>query len=306
LDKSIDLIVIGDAMVDVVLPLSDIEDIRSLSQGGVTNTQMSLSPGGAANVAYYMRQLGGRAAFTGRIGDDYYGRLFAEDLRKNGIIANVTTDSIENTGVVHVLVFPNGERFFIDDRGANANLTYEDIDLNLVESSRFVYFLGYSFQDEEAIGNIIKALDSVSGDTRVVFNPGAPNLAEKFRETFTDVIRKYVDILILNEAEARCLTQSASNEETLTSLLAITDIVALTRGELGSVVASKDEIHIIEATPVELVDTTGAGDAYSAGLIHGLCQGWDLRKAGEFASKIAGRVVTQLGARVEISDQSCS
>jgi sugar/nucleoside kinase (ribokinase family) len=301
-DKSIDLIVIGDAMVDVVLPLTDIEDISSLSQGGVTNTRMSISPGGAANVAYYMSQLGGRSAFTGRIGDDYYGRLFAEDLKKHGIITNVTVDSIENTGVVHVLVFPGGERFFIDDRGANANLALEDIDLNLVESSRFLYFLGYSFQDEEAISNIIKAMDSVSGDTRVVFNPGAPNLADKFREAFIDVIRRYVDILILNESEAKRLTQHDSNEEILASLLAITEVIALTRGELGSIVASKDEMHIIEAIPVELVDTTGAGDAYSAGLIHGLCQGWDLRTAGESASKLASRVVTKLGARVDIPE----
>lgn len=302
MEKNIDLIVIGDAMVDVVLPLSDIEDIGSLSQGGVTNTRMSLSPGGAANVAYYMNKLGGRSAFTGRIGDDYYGRVFADDLEKHGITTNVTIDPNENTGVVHVLVFPNGERFFIDDRGANANLAYEDIDLNLVRASRFLYFLGYSFQDEKAIRNIIRVLDSISGHTQVVFNPGAPNLAAKFREEFTDVIRKHVDILILNEAEARCLTQCDSNEEIIASLLTITDIVVLTRGELGSVVAKKDKVHIIAATPVELVDTTGAGDAYSAGLIHGLCRGWDLKTAGEFASKIAGRVVTHLGARADISD----
>lgn len=300
--KSIDLMVIGDAMMDVVLPLSDIEDIGSLSRGGVTNTRMSLSPGGAANVAYYMSRLGGRAAFTGRIGDDHYGRLFADDLEKHGIVANVTVDSNENTGVVHVLVFPNGERFFIDDRGANANLACEDINLSLVESSRFLYFLGYSFQDEEAIRNIITVLNSVSGDTQVVFNPGAPNLAVKFRKEFINVIRKHVAVLILNEAEARCLTQRDSDEEIIDSLLAITDIVAVTRGELGSEVAKKDEIHIIDVTPVDPMDTTGAGDAYSAGLIYRLCQGWDLRAAGEFASKIASRVVSHLGARVDISD----
>ncbi len=301
MEKSVDLIVIGDAMVDVVLPLSNIEDIRSLSQGGVTNTRMSLTPGGAANVAYYMSKLGARSAFTGRTGDDYYGRLFTEDLEKHGITANVTIDPDENTGIVHVLVFPSGERFFIDDRGANVNLTYEDIDLSLVESSRFLYFLGYSFQDEKAIRNIIKVLDGIPGDTQIVFNPGAPNLAVKFRGAFTDVIRKHVDILILNEAEARYLTQCDSNEEILASLLTITDIVALTRGELGSVVAKKDETYIVEATLVEVVDTTGAGDAYSAGFIYGLCQGWDLKSSGEFASKMAGRVVSHLGARTDIS-----
>jgi sugar/nucleoside kinase (ribokinase family) len=299
--KNIDLMVIGDAMVDVVLPLSDIDDIGSLARGGVTNTQMIISPGGAANVAYYMNKLGGHAAFAGRIGDDYYGRLLTTDLEKHGIISNITIDPVENTGVVHALVFADGERFFIDDRGANVNLTYDDIDLNLVESSRFIYFLGYSFQDEKAIKNIIKVLDYASEDKQVVFNPGAPNLATRFRQEFTDVILEHVDILILNESEAQCLTQLESNEEIITPLLSITDTVALTRGKLGSIVASKDEIHIIEAMPAELMDTTGAGDAYSAGLIYGLCQDWDLRASGELASKIAGKVVTRLGARVDIS-----
>ena len=302
MEKSIDLTVIGDAMVDVVLPLSDIEDIGSLSRGGVTNTRMIISPGGAANVTYYLSKLGGQAAFTGRIGDDYYGRLFANDLEKHGIITNIAVDPVENTGVVHALVFADGERFFIDDRGANANLAYDDIDLDMVESSRFLYFIGYSFQDEKAIRNIIRALDIISEDTQVVFNPGAPNLATRFRQEFTEVIRKHVDILILNEEEARCLTRLASNEEMLASLLAMTDIIALTRGESGSIVANRDEIHIIEAIPAEPVDTTGAGDAYSAGVIYGLCQGWDLRTAGELASKIATKVVTSLGARVDISD----
>lgn len=116
--------VIGDAMVDVVLPLSGPLDIESLRQGGVANTKMRLSAGGAANVAFHVRKLGASAAFIGRVGDDHFGRVFLADLESNGITSNVAISLSENTGVVFVLVFPDGERFFIDDRGANANLKY--------------------------------------------------------------------------------------------------------------------------------------------------------------------------------------
>ena len=298
--KNIDCTVVGDAMIDVLLPLSDIEDIHRLSQGGVTNTKMRLLPGGSANIAFYITKLGGSSVFMGRVGDDYFGKVFQEDLGDNGILANVSISKNENTGVVFVLVFPNGERFFIDDRGANDELNYEDIDLDLIRDSKYFFFSGYSLQDKGVGDSIKRLLEETVNDTRVVFNPGAPNLATKFKDTFTDVIGKYVSVLILNEAEARCLTQCASEGETINYLLSLADTVALTKGERGSVVARRDEIYEIKAGTAEVVDTTGAGDAFAGGFIYGLCQGWNLKDAGELASKVAARVVSHLGARVDV------
>jgi len=231
------------------------------------------------------------------VGDDLFGKVFLDDLRRNRVTARVAVDATENAGAVFVLVFPNGERFFIDDRGANANLRYEDIDMNLVRKSEYLYFLGYSFQDDEVIGSIARVLKEVSQDTTVVFNPGAPNLAREFRQPFTEAIREHVNILILSEAEATNLTQYDSEREILASLLSLADIVALTKGERGSIVARQDEVHAVKASRVVVLDTTGAGDAYAAGFIYGLSRNRDLRAAGEFASGIAADVVTHFGAR---------
>ena len=82
LSPDIDCTVIGDAMIDVVLPLTDVQDITSLAEGGVTNTKRRLFAGGAANIAYYVKQLGGSSAFIGRVGDDHFGKLFLDDLEK--------------------------------------------------------------------------------------------------------------------------------------------------------------------------------------------------------------------------------
>ncbi|MCK4723055.1 MAG: hypothetical protein KAT75_07115 [Dehalococcoidia bacterium] len=131
----------------------------------------------------------------------------------------------------------------------------------------------------------------------IVFNPGAPNLARAFRESFTDVIVRYVDILILNEAEARCLTECTSEREVIDSLLSLVDTVVVTRGGRGSVIASQGKVDEIGAVPVDVVDTTGAGGAYAGGFIYGLCQGWDMKRAGKLASKLAAQAVGHLGAR---------
>jgi len=299
--KNIDCTVIGDAMVDVVLPLDNIKDVPSLFQGGVTNTKMRLSAGGSANVTFYITQLGGTSVFIGRVGDDCFGQVFLADLGENGIVANVPISKTEHTGVVFVLVFQDGERFFIDDRGANVGLKNEDFDLAPIWDSKYLFLSGYSFQDKGMPDRIIKLLEETDNGPSIVFNPGAPNLAKEFRELFTDVISKYVSILILNEAEARFLTECGSESETIEYLLSLADTVALTRGNRGSILASRYEKHEIEAKPTKVIDTTGAGDAYTGGFIHGLSRGWDVKTAGEFASKIAAQVVSHFGARVEIN-----
>ena len=299
--KNIDCTVIGDAMVDVVLPLSGISDINSLSQGGVANTRMKISTGGSANLAFYINGLGGTSAFTGRVGDDYFGRIFLDDLKDNGITANVTISKAENTGVVFVLVFSDGERFFVDDRGANAGLSYEEIDLDMVMDSKYLFFSGYSFQDEGVMKCLTRVLEAtIDGGICVVFNPGAPNLAKELRESFNDIIRKYVSILILNEAEAKHLTGCDNVGGMIDKLLLMADTVALTQGVGGSIVARHGERYEIKAKPVKAVDTTGAGDAYAAGFIYALSRGRDIKSAGELASRVSGEVVTCLGARVKL------
>lgn len=227
--------------------------------------------------------------------------MFLDDLRKNGIKANVSISKTENTGVVFVVVFPGGQRFFINDRGANAQLKYEEIALDLIRDSRYLFFSGYSFQDKGTLDCIGRLLDITSSDTSIVFNPGAPNLVNDFRESFCSLTRKYVNILILNEAEARYLTQCDAEKEILACLLSLADTVVLTMGERGSIVAKQNELYTIEANPTEVVDTTGCGDAYTAGVIYGLSCGKDIKTTGEFASKIAAQVAFQIGARIILS-----
>ncbi len=287
-------------MIDVFLPLSsNIEEVCSVFRGGVINTKATISPGGAANVAVHLSKLGGKAAFTGKVGNDYFGRIFIDDLDQSGVSTNVSMSRSKNTGMVFTLVFSNGERSFIVDRGANIDLEYEDIDLSLIQRTKYLYFTGFSVQDEQAWECIQKVLRQYPEGAHVVFNPGAPNLAKDFRSTFAKIIKEHVDILILNECEGSYLTDHSSEAAILNSLLSLVPIVALTKGERGSITATSKGVHNIKADTVKVVDTTGAGDAYAAGFIYGLSRGWKEEEAGELASRIAEKVVSHVGARTD-------
>lgn len=288
--------VIGDAMMDVIIPLGGLEDIRDLTEGGVANTEMTVSPGGAANVAVHIASLGGNSAFVGKVGDDYFGRIFIEGLEGKNVICGTCTGASRRTGVVVSLVLPDGERFFIVDRGANAELSFDDIDVDLVLSSDVIYLTGYSFQDEKTSQTIQMILELVPERVTVVFNPGAPRLAEELRLEFLDLIEKHAGVVILNKLEGEYLTECTTESEIVKHLLGVTNVVALTKGQEGSIVATGKGIDGFVALATPVADTTGAGDAYAAGLIYGLSKSLGVAGAGELATKLAAEVVSRFGA----------
>ena len=289
--------VIGDAMIDIIIPLSGLEDIRNLTEGGVANTEMMVSPGGAANVAVHIADLGGNSAFVGKVGDDYFGRVFIEGLEGKNVVCRAPTAS-KRTGVVVSLVLAGGERFFIVDRGANAELSFDDIDMDLILSSDAIYLTGYSFQDEKTSQTIRRILELVPERVTVVFNPGAPRLAEELRLDFLDLIEKHAGAVVLNKREGEYLTECTKESEMVNHLLGLTRVVALTKGHEGSTVATRNEIHGFVALDMPVTDTTGAGDAYAAGLIYGLSKGLGVAGAGKLATKLAAEVVSRFGARI--------
>lgn len=298
--KKVNCTVIGDAMVDIVLPLSNAKNLEKLALGNVFNTSSKITPGGVANVAVALSKLGCSSGFIGKVGNDCFGKLFRDDLEKHNVISNVTVSRTKGTGMVFDLVFPDGERGFFVDRGANAELVFEDVDLDLIQSSSFLYTSGFFFQDERTCETIKKVIEeAIDYGTTIVFNPRAPNIAEKFRDTFLDIIRRYVDILILNEEEGRCLVGNEREDDVISSLLSNTKRVVLTKGGKGSTIATWNGIYNIEAHPVQVVDTTGAGDAFAAGFICGLIRGLREDRAGELASRIASMIVGQKSARID-------
>jgi len=124
---------------------------------------------------------------------------------------------------------------------------------------------------------------------------------DRHRESFLELIDEYVDIVFCNESEVLSLFQKdklASCQEDLSSLC---ELVVVTLGSNGSLVVNNDYTEVIKSiTKEKVIDTTGAGDIYAGGYIHGFINNFSLKKCGEIASICAGQIITQLGSRSDI------
>ena len=123
-----------------------------------------------------------------------------------------------------------------------------------------------------------------------------------YRESFLNLIDEYVDIVFCNESEVLSLF----NEDKLTNcqgeLSSLCELLVVTLGSDGSLIINKDSIEVIMSIKQgKVIDTTGAGDIYAGGFIHGLINNCSLKKCGEIASICAGQIITQLGSRSDIN-----
>ena len=147
--------VIGDAFVDLIVP------IQGIKRGETYHRKILVSCGGTANVAVQISKLGESAKFLGKVGNDILGKYFKQNLRDNGVKDLTVVDQRNPTGICVSLIYEDGERTMIADRGANDFLSKEDVlaYIDEIVDSKIVYFSGYSLLSEvssEAVLYLIK------------------------------------------------------------------------------------------------------------------------------------------------------
>jgi fructokinase len=161
----------------------------------------------------------------------------------------------------------------VANRGANDYLNVEEVKrcINEIASSKIVYFSGYSLLSRKNTECVLYAIEEChKQNCKIYFNPGAPNL---IKEDFKDLVHDFVDVLILNIEEARNMTKRNNIEEIAKSLSDVVDTTVITMSEGGCVVLKSDEYFHIESEKLNVMDTTGAGDAFAAGFIVGKLKG---------------------------------
>jgi len=312
-----DVVGIGNAIVDIIGRCDD----AFLSRHGRSKGSMQLvdaaaigalyaamgpaveiSGGSVANTMVGVASLGGRAAFIGKTAADQFGEIFGHDIRAAGVTFTTLPASIgsEPTGRSLILVTPDGQRTMSTFLGVSPQVSAEEIDAKLISAARIVYLEGYLFDRPQAKAAFRTAAAIAVGAGRQV----ALSLSDSFcvnrhRDEFLEFIRSTVDILIANESEITALYQASSFEAALEAARADIKLAALTRSEKGSVILSAGMAPIvIPAAPVAaVVDTTGAGDLYAAGLIYGISRGLDLGTAGRLGSLAAAHIIGHMGAR---------
>jgi|TARA_B110000438_G_scaffold248905_1_gene251905 sugar/nucleoside kinase (ribokinase family) len=314
-ETTLDVVGVGNAIVDVLAEVDDdFIGRHGLSKGGMTliDTERAIelyaampsgleeSGGSAANTMVGVASFGGRAAYIGQVADDFLGEVFRRDMRHVGVGFDVPgVVDREPTARCLIQVTPDAQRTMNTYLGVSAHLTAKEIDGDLVASAAHLYCEGYLWDTEEAKGAIRHAMDLAHAAKRTVSLTLSDGFCvERHREEWLELLADRVDVVFANASEICSLFEVDQVDQAADAVAAEVDLAFLTLGKQGSmVVVGKDRIRI-EADELEaVVDTTGAGDLYAAGVLFGLSRGADLPHAARLGSIAAAEVISHLGAR---------
>ena len=312
-----DVTAIGNAIVDVLAKADDaLLQQHNLPKGAmnlidaetaeklyaIMGPGVEASGGSAGNTIAGIAALGGKAAYIGKVADDQLGKIFTHDIRAVG----VTYDTAPLTGGLPtarslIFVTPDAQRTMQTFLGACTQLGPEDMNMDYITSSKVVYLEGYLWDLPRAKAAMREAaLKAKDAGVKVSLTLSDAFCVARFRDEFLDLAEKYVDILFANESEILSLYQVDNFDDALQRVRKHCEIAALTRSEKGSVVVNGEEVHVIDAVPgVNVIDTTGAGDAYAAGFLYGYTQGHDLATCGRLGGVMAAEVISHYGPRAE-------
>ncbi|MFS4091196.1 ribokinase [Streptomyces sp. AF1A] len=284
-----DLLVVGSANADLVVGV----ERRPGPGETVLGSDLAVHPGGkGANQAVAAARLGARTALLARVGDDAHGRMLLDSQRAAGVdTAGVLTGGAP-TGVALITVDPSGDNSIVVSPGANARLTPEDVKAaaGLLRASRVV-----SAQLEVPLETVAEVVRGLAPGSRFVLNPSPPR-------PLPDEVVAACDPLIVNEHEAEVIlggtVAGQTPEDRARALLARGPrSVVVTLGGEGALVATRDATTRIAPVTVDVVDTTGAGDAFTAALAVRLGAGARLEAAAAHAARVGALAVTRRGAQ---------
>jgi sugar/nucleoside kinase (ribokinase family) len=293
--ESLDVVVVGDVMVDVLAAMSG-----PLARGSDTPSAVTTAGGGsAANVAVWLAAQGVPTSYVGRVGDDALGRESVAGLTDRGVTAWVSTEPDLTTGTCIVLVEPGGERSMLPDAGANSTLTAADLPQRAFRPGGHLHLSGYTLLNPGSRDAGLAALSmAAAADMTVSVDPSsAAPLAELGAARFLSMTRG-VDLLLANRDEAEVL---AGTSDPHLAAQQLGDTYREVVVKLGADGAMWQQGFIGASAPaergVDVVDTTGAGDAFAAGFL----ASWLLHPEPETAlaagCRLAARAVSKVGAR---------
>ena len=314
-NKDIDLVGIGNAIVDILVNVEDkFLDENNLEKGSmnlITSDKSKLllrnclinkqtSGGSAANTVVCLAELGDTVHFIGRVKNDQFGGFFSSDIRKSKtFFKNQPTKEGPSTAHSIIFITPDAQRTMCTYLGASIEFEPKDIEFNLIKDSKYLYLEGYLWDSELAKNAFIEAAKiAKSSNTKIILSLSDSFCVDRHRESFLELINDYVDIVFCNESEALSLFNTDKFNLCQDSLPSLCDLVIVTMGGKGSLIINKKKSELIKASVIgKVIDTTGAGDLYAGGFIHGLIKNYSLKKCGEIGSICAGQIITQLGAR---------
>jgi fructokinase len=314
-----DITGIGNAIVDLLLPVDDAflsrhampkgamslinadqaERLTAAMEGGLT-----ASGGSVANTCAVAAALGARVAFLGKVAEDTMGEAFRREITGHGVhYPTAPLQAAVPTARCLILVTPDGQRTMNTYLGAGGEFGLDDLDETVIAASAVTYFEGYLFDPPAAQAAFAEAAKMArAAGQRTALSLSDPFCVDRHRDGFRRLIAEGIDILFANEAEICALYERGDFAEAAVEAARDVKLAVLTQSEAGSVILHEGNQIRVPATPVTVVDTTGAGDAYAAGFLTALTRGETLHAAGTLGAKAAALAISQIGARPPASE----
>lgn len=310
-----DVAAVGNAIVDVISPAPDaFLEAEGLAKGAMTLIDdrraetlyarmapgVEASGGSAGNTVAGVASLGGRAAYIGKVADDQLGRVFHHDITALGVHFEPTpTREGLATGRCLVNVTPDGQRTMCTFLGAANQLTVADIDPEVIKAAQIVYLEGYLFDPEAARLAFAKAAQIArTAGRKIALTLSDAFVVDRHRAALSAFIAAEVDIVFANAAEAMSMYETTDFAGAAKALAGLAPTVCVTHGAEGSKIFHQGQATQISAHPVEKVlDTTGAGDQYAAGVLFGLARGLEPAVCGRLGALAAAEVIAHYGPR---------
>jgi len=291
------ILCIGDVMLDVVVRIN-----TEVNYGSDTPAKISTHGGGAAaNVASWLAFSNHEVQLVSRVGDDPAGTAVMAELDKLGVQHGNIVIQGAQTGVVAVLVDKTGERTMFPESGANSGLNLSD--LPALENVSAVYLSGYSLLNPASTTGVVAMVNAItSAKIPIIFDPASVGTMNHVGLASVKNILPRMDIVILNEEEAFYLTGRSDIQLALKELNELVPIVVIKRGSQGAIAIKRDLDSVeVSAKSANVIDTTGAGDAFAAGFIGSWIEKSDLLAAMGSAIDLATQCVAIIGARPPVN-----
>ncbi|NLH86785.1 MAG: sugar kinase [Firmicutes bacterium] len=287
---------LGDVMIDAYFFTPDSRHPRTDTVGRV-----ELAAGGsAANFAVWVARHSHASGLIGRVGDDFLGHALVEELESEGVQPFIVFDTECGTGRVGVIVSEDGERDMICDRRANTRLSPDDIPCEAIRKARWLHISGYAFFEPGPAGAARRAMETaLAAGVPISVDPAAYSFINAVGRGDFLRLCSGATVILPNLDEGRAMTGLSRPLDIAKSLAEDFPVVALKLGAAGCIGLSQNEPEPIRLPPVpaEVVDTTGAGDAFGAGFVMACSRGAGLAESLARGNQLGAAAVSRVGAQ---------
>lgn len=258
--------------------------------------------GSAANTIYALAKLEMKAGFFGAIGGDTEGGFILDSLKRVGVdLSQIQVRPGTSTGVVNVFIDPSGERAMYVYPGANSTVRMDDLSSDFFNDTEFLHMTSFVDDMQLEIQKQLVAFEGFSEKVKVSFAPGSLYVQRGLKTILPIIEKSYVTFL--NQDEVENLTARGYPEGAEFLHNKGCNIVVITLRESGCYIKNAERSLHIDAIKSDVVDTTGAGDAFVAGFLYGLLKDNPLEECGSLGNALASKCITKVGARIGLPNK---